>query len=738
MELGIIAIADLWAHWLWPILLFILGLGAVVFVHELGHFLVAKFVGIKVERFALGFGPRLVGLKRGDTDYCICALPLGGYVKMLGQEDFKPTEEEEQPDPRSYNAKSVGQRFAVIAAGVVMNVIFAGVLFLIISMVGKDFAAPYVGSVTPGYAAAQAEVNWQDDAPPEQDPLRLPAPASGTTSMPATAPADGELLPIEGLGSGLESGDRIIAIHGPSLTLKILNNRITTYDDVTMVSLLADPGEVYTFTIQRIIDGKTYTGKADLEVTQSPGRPAIGVNSAQSTIVARAEEVLFGSPLQPGDKIVAINGRPVEHGWEIERIEDELSAAPATVTVERVGEDDDEVRRLDFELAPTLTSGRYSFFLTDGRIIRGRISNIEYAQTEQGAEVHYQIAPPGGGDIINVPQKSLVRHPLTILGLQPRLKVAGIQKDSPADEAGLKPGDIVISYGDQSNPTMDQFMDITGRLVNEGVRLVVLRDGEQKTLNVVPKEMNGQPLTGTIFVPDTEHLVVANVLAGSPAERLGITPGSRIVAVNGQAVETWLELYRVLGDSSGQPMTLSLAGQDAVRDVEVGVLSTELFWAGDYRLSLLNNGHPPLEPMVVEIRETNPLKALAWGGRETIKWLVSTYASFGSLAKGNVGTDTLSGPIGIGAIAIEVGRRGVMYFVHFMAIISVALAVFNFLPIPVVDGGHAVFLLIEKVRGRPLPVKVMNTIQVIGMILILGVFVVVTWNDIMRLVSGSW
>ena len=84
---------NLVVEWIWPIAQFIIGLGAVVFVHELGHFLVAKKVGIQVDRFALGFGPKLIGFKRGETEYCLCAIPLGGYVAMVGQEDFKPNDD---------------------------------------------------------------------------------------------------------------------------------------------------------------------------------------------------------------------------------------------------------------------------------------------------------------------------------------------------------------------------------------------------------------------------------------------------------------------------------------------------------------------------------------------------------------------------------------------------------------------------------------------------------------------
>ena len=73
-----------WGEWLGPVLLFLVGLGAVIFVHELGHFTVAKAVGIRVDQFALGFGPRVFGFKRGETDYRINLVPMGGYVKMAG------------------------------------------------------------------------------------------------------------------------------------------------------------------------------------------------------------------------------------------------------------------------------------------------------------------------------------------------------------------------------------------------------------------------------------------------------------------------------------------------------------------------------------------------------------------------------------------------------------------------------------------------------------------------------
>ena len=96
-----------------------LGLGFVIFLHELGHFLLAKWNGVKVEKFSIGFGPTLLGFRRGETEYVLAAIPLGGFVKMLGEgpED----EASKSTDPRAYPNKSVGARMAIISAGVIMN-----------------------------------------------------------------------------------------------------------------------------------------------------------------------------------------------------------------------------------------------------------------------------------------------------------------------------------------------------------------------------------------------------------------------------------------------------------------------------------------------------------------------------------------------------------------------------------------------------------------------------------------
>jgi len=132
------------------ILATILGIGFLLLIHEAGHYLAARAAGIRVEVFALGFGPRLFGWRRGDTDFRIALLPLGGYVKVSGEDPSRP------PRPGDLFAASVSQRLLFYAGGILMNFLFAAILLPILFLVGVPFEAPVIGSVTPGGAAWQA------------------------------------------------------------------------------------------------------------------------------------------------------------------------------------------------------------------------------------------------------------------------------------------------------------------------------------------------------------------------------------------------------------------------------------------------------------------------------------------------------------------------------------------------------------------------------------------------------
>ncbi len=138
---------------------FVFMLGVLIFVHELGHYLMAKRIGIRVLTFSLGFGPKIVGFRRGGTDYCISAIPLGGYVKMAGE----TPEEPRRGDPEEFLSRSKWERFQVLIMGPVMNIALAIVLTWVVLVNGAEVPAfqdeaPVVGAVAAGSPAADAGI----------------------------------------------------------------------------------------------------------------------------------------------------------------------------------------------------------------------------------------------------------------------------------------------------------------------------------------------------------------------------------------------------------------------------------------------------------------------------------------------------------------------------------------------------------------------------------------------------
>src|SRR6185369_11840389 len=138
------------------ILFAIIALGALIFIHELGHFIFAKTFGVGVEKFSLGFGPKVLGKKVGETEYLLSALPLGGYVKMVGEGEPEDAELAEVDKSRSFAEKKPLQRIAIVAAGPVFNLLFALVLFIVIYLVGVPAVTTKVGEVVAGKPAGRA------------------------------------------------------------------------------------------------------------------------------------------------------------------------------------------------------------------------------------------------------------------------------------------------------------------------------------------------------------------------------------------------------------------------------------------------------------------------------------------------------------------------------------------------------------------------------------------------------
>lgn len=709
MDSSFTVIASILPWWLWPLLQFLIGLGLVVFVHELGHFLVAKWAGIKVERFAIGFGPNVIALQRGETEYCFKAIPLGGYIKMLGQEDFRPLDENEQINPRAYNAKPVGVRLAVVSAGVVMNVIFGAILFVVVALHGKDFPAPIVGSVREHFPAATAKITWDQ-------------PAGAASTQPATS-------------VGLQPGDEIVRIDGRGVVPWMMGSEVTRFQHMELLSTLADRDDQYSFAIRRQTPAGPQLGHATLGVMMSPAttnggkRLAFGIGPSPAATVERDESVLDANylPYRDGDQIKAIGGKAITQGWEVQPAVAEQTGSRVAVTV----------RRGNSEV--TLDAPRFIQYAPHVVSAAGKKIDIrDYTVQEDDGKL--VLNPVAGGQKLTIkPQELQYKQAAVImdlLGMVPRFQIAGIHKDSEASRKGLQAGDVIVSYADRLCPTHEQVQEINKAAADKGTEIVVERGGKVlPAIKVVPEKKKDQALLGIVPCLEESTTIVGSVRPGSWADKAGIQRGSVIQKINGAAVASWVDVFTALKGGEGKEVTVTYrknGGESDTSEAKIETLDKGVFDPADYTATLFV-GATNLGIKMVTIRKEGVLDALAWGVRETGVFIVTTYATLKSLATRTVSGKDLIGPIGMGGIAIAAAQRGFIEFVYFMAIISASIAVLNFLPLPVVDGGHAVFLLIEKVRGKPIPVKVLNIVQMVGLVLLLGVFVIISFQDIMRL-----
>src|SRR5580698_4850209 len=276
------------------ILAVLIGIGLVIFFHELGHFAVAKWCHVFVQRFSIGFGPILWSRKYGETEYALSAIPFGGYVKMLGQDDMDPsqlTSEEIAKDPRSYSAKSVGQRMAIISAGVTMNVLTAVLFYAVAFGHGIEMPPPVIGGLQPGFPA------WE---------------------------------------AGLEPGDRIASIGGRTTV---------TFEDIQRaIAFTSGPIEVKgdhpsgsPFQIQ--MTPAIYSGRRMIGVSPGLGLELLKPRDSAEPPTDPGSPAAEAKPgFQPGDKIVGINKHTVSNFNELQSLLSADRGKPVEFMVRRQDE----------------------------------------------------------------------------------------------------------------------------------------------------------------------------------------------------------------------------------------------------------------------------------------------------------------------------------------------------------------------------------------------------------------
>ncbi len=639
------------------------GLGMVIFFHELGHFLVAKWCDVYVERFSIGFGPPIFSFKRGETEYWMSWIPFGGYVKMLGQDDMDPgqmTDDEIAEDPRSYSAKTVPQRMAIISAGVIMNIITGFIFFTVAFSSGVETTDRVIGKVEVG--------------------------------MP-------------GWTHGLQMGDTITSING---------REVQNFEDILRGTALSR-GKIR-------LKG-FHSDEEKFDITLEPATEGIvrqiGLRSVSSReIVTIPEKTEFSYRLpgtasakvdfQQGDVIDQINGEKVENYLELVNAMHENASETVSVVVNR----------------------------------------------DQGSQ----------SETVSTVTLDLPAQQFVGFGLKMNMgNVEAIRIDSPAAMAGLQKGDKIAKIDDLAvendfNPyrLAEYFSERAGEEVDVTVsREIEGGSPEELVLTIVPEKrgawteppMAPESLLSIPSIGAGYRLIprVFSVEDGSVAAEKGIQGRDKILKVilkkaEGSAPDylgkedfeieigekNWAyAFWQIQENGRTRNVELVLERADVEKPITVSLTAQPV--EGWYMPT--TRGLVLTSETTMQVAEDLP-GAVTMSGRYTVTSMEDIYLTLRGLILGDISHKGLSGPVNIAKMAYGFADLGIGHFLRFLGLISVNLAVINFLPIPVLDGGHMVLLTWEGVFRRKPPERVVNFAQLVGLVMIGGMMLFVLYQDI--------
>ncbi len=713
------------------------GFSLVIFFHELGHFLAAKALDVRVDKFAVGFGRALFGFTRGETRYAFNVLPLGGYVKMLGQEDFaidKSGELMVKDDPRAFTHKPVGRRMIIVSAGVIMNLVFSALLFMLVFMIGTYFPPAVVGS------------------------LKMESPAER---------------------AGLQPGDKIVRVN---------DQEIADFADLGAAVRLSAPGEPMTIAFERrdTPDAAPTRHTIKVEPEYNPDRNILelGVAPSLTNTVADTRDdpaLALEDQLRSGDKILKVDGQEVSSIWEIIVALVRRQGGFATLEVSRAKPDGTseirEVKRRVYRaFRPTGDAREESGHLL-GLVPRRRIGLVNAAERAELAGLKAgdviirwgnQNAPTIGEILDSVAANSerdirveVLRRPpgqswqIVSAVVRPKPQglfrrgkpTVGMSFDGQEDDL-LIVADIITNVTDDIATPAAPLKDIMPR----GSRITKVNDSPvanwrelaERFLELAGSEVRlawryqEQPeRSATIRVPHTLGTT------------FGLPPDHRITRINGRAdivierdgklvryaAENWIGAREILRECIGQtievehrPVLTPDSQTERIEKVTEEMLDTWVMRIGFQMDDMVT------EMTMSRVQQLNPFKAMMIGIRKTYYFIEQVYLMMQRMViTRSVGFEQVSGPVGIVKLGSDIAERDTVKLLYFLALISANLAVINFLPLPIVDGGLFVFLIIEKIKGSPIPIKAQIATQLIGLALIIGVFLYVTLNDIQKL-----
>ncbi|HEX9020159.1 MAG TPA: RIP metalloprotease RseP [Nitrospirota bacterium] len=304
------------------------------------------------------------------------------------------------------------------------------------------------------------------------------------------------------------------------------------------------------------------------------------------------------------------------------------------------------------------------------------------------------------------------------------VRVGYVERGSAAESAGFMTGDIFEKINGRAITDWEKAEMLIAVNPDTNITVVIDRHGEKKSLVLRPKLDPERKIGVSGLYPDFP-VEVGKLMPGLPAEKAGLQVNDKIVAIDGLRIYYWNQFSTTIKESQGKELEITIERNGKT----ISLQATPILKEGRYLI-----GVEPLMRLV--FKQYGFLESLRLGFDKTLESMDLTLITLRKLLTFNLSIKTLGGPVMIAQMSGKAAAAGMSSFIYFLAMISISLGILNLLPIPVLDGGLILFLVIEAVRRKPVSRKVMERAQAVGAAVLITLIAVVSYNDIMRAFFG--
>lgn len=329
---------------------------------------------------------------------------------------------------------------------------------------------------------------------------------------------------------------------------------------------------------------------------------------------------------------------------------------------------------------------------------------------------------------------------------EPRPLLGAPAAQSTAEQAGFKEGELVRSVNGQPIVSWQELRwELLQQAVARGsVTLEVINSQQEISFRKLDlsaldtSDMEGDILQQMGFRNFRPMLppVIGKVTPGGPAELAGLREGDRILAIDGQKISSWSQVVAIISDAPGRPLRLDADRQGETVSVKVTPSEADDRGRRIGRIGIGVRENAVDRTALMVVVRYGPIESLGKAALQTWETSVFSLSMLGRMITGEVSWRNLSGPVTIADYAGQSAKLGLAYYIKFLALISISLGVLNLLPIPLLDGGHLMYYIVEIIKGGPISERAMEVGQQIGLALLAMLMAFAFYNDINRLISG--